>query len=211
MTDAVQHLIDRVKQQAIAAAETESRAILSTARQQAEGTLGDAVQRAKTIVHEAEGQARQLLDNGEKTLRQAARDLLLHVGAGIERVVERLIATEVSGVFSEPFVEQMLERVLDKYLEQGIDGQIDVHVPKQDSDQLVAFVRSRLRQELERGVEVHLDTELGRGFKISLSGGRVVHDFSAAACAQVLAALVRPQLGALVHAAAREATETKRS
>jgi V/A-type H+-transporting ATPase subunit E len=203
MTDQVQHLIERVRKDAVQAAEQESRQILGKAQAQADALLGHARTQAADIVQQAERERTQLIERGTQTLQQAARDLLLEVGSRFEHMVEQLLADATAQTLTPAVIEQMLLRLADGFAKNGVaEGQIDVLVRPADRERLQTFALQQLRGKLEQGVQVHADQRMAQGFKLTYCAGSVQHDFSAAAIARALAYLVRPQLAEVVmHAA----------
>ncbi len=203
MTDQVQHLIDRIRRDAVHAAEQQSQEVLAKAQVQADAIVADARAKAATLTQQAERERQQLIERGTQSLTQAARDLLLDVGARLEQMVDHLLASAAAEAMTPALIEQMLLRLAESFAKNGVaEGQIDVLVSPADREQLRAFAMQRLRGKLEQGVQVHADQRLARGFRLSFANGSVLHDFGSEAVASSLARLLRPQIASIVMAAA---------
>ena len=203
MTDQVQQLINRIRHDAVQAAQTQADEVLAKARAEAERLLAEARQSAAETTRTAERQAKEMHERGAQTLRLAARDLLLKVGQQIEVLVESIVAEATAKTLNAEVIEQMLLHLAKSFAENGIaEGQIQVSIGNTDRERLTQFVMLELRQRMEQGVNLHIDTHLGTGFRLSYAGGTVHHDFTAPAIAQALAQVVRPKLAELVMQAA---------
>ena len=203
MTDQVQHLIDRIRKDAVQTAEQHSQEVLNKAREQADAIVAEARAKAAAMGQQAERERQQLIDRGTQSLNQAARDLLLDVGGRFQTMLDQLMAAASKDAMTPALIEQMLLRLADGFAKNGIaEGQIDVLVSPADHKQLMTFALEKLRTKLEQGVEVSADQRLARGFRLVFAGGSVQHDFSSEAIAQALARLLRPQIADIVMSAA---------
>ncbi len=199
MTDQVQHLIDRIRKDAVQASRQQADETLAQARAEAERILSDARTKAGETIAAAEREAKDFAERGKRTLQHAARDLLIAIGQGIERIVEEMVDAKSAAALSPQIVEQMLLRLADSFARNGIsEGQIAIAVDPADREQLTRFVMAELLHKLEQGVDVQVDQRMGRGFRISYSKGKVRHDFTVQATAEALMQLVRPQIAEVV-------------
>lgn len=203
MTDQVQQLIDKIRTDAVQAANQQSQQVLADARAEAERLVAEARSKAAELTKQAEKQAKDLHERGAQTLRLAARDLLLKIGQQLEDLVEQLMHETTDKVLGVEVVEQMLVHLAKGFAENGVaEGQIEIAVGKHDRERLQRFAMTELRQRLEQGVNLRFDNNLGNGFRLSYANGTVHHDFTAAAIAAGLAQTVRPQLAEIVLQAA---------
>ncbi|MFO1053560.1 MAG: hypothetical protein U1F36_15205 [Planctomycetota bacterium] len=199
MTDQVQHLIDRIRKDAVQASRQQADETLAQARVEAERILSEARTKAGETIAAAEREAKDFAERGKRTLQHAARDLLIAIGQGIERIVEEMVDAKAAAALSPQIVEQMLLRLADSFARNGIsEGQIAIAVDPADREQLTRFVMAELLHKLEQGVDVQVDPRMGRGFRISYSKGKVRHDFTVQATAEALMQLVRPQIAEVV-------------
>ena len=91
----------------------------------------------------------------------------------------------------------------------GLDEKsLTIAVSPGEKDRIAAFAIGKLRETLQKGVEVHVDQHLQKGFRVSFAGDTVRHEFTPAAIAQALAQFVRPQLAEVIQRAAAGAPKS---
>ena len=86
MAEELQHLIDRIRAEAIERAEAEAARILAQAREKAAAEVREAERRAREIIAKAERDAAVFAERAQRSLEQAARDLLIGRASCRERV-----------------------------------------------------------------------------------------------------------------------------
>ena len=203
MTDQVQHLIDRIRRDAVAASQAEAGQIQQQAKDEANGTIQAAQARAAGLVAEAEQKAAALVDRGGKALEQAARDLLISVGQRLSAMVDALLVKSTAEALRPEVIEQMLLRLCDGMAKAGLDEKgLVISVGPGERDRIAEFAIAKLRSVLKLGAEVHIDQHLQQGFRLTLGNDSVHHDFTPTAIAALLAQFVRPQIGEVIQRAA---------
>lgn len=203
MSEQVQSLIDRIRREAVDAAERQARDILAQARERAEALEARARASAAAATEAAERAAADALARGRASLRQAARDVLLELGARFEDMVLEILARGVHEALEPEVVEKVLLSLADWFGTNGIaEGPLELGIGDSDRERLTQFVMTELRRRLEQGVTISIDPRLQRGFRLTYSAGGIQHDFTTPAIAAALAPLVRPQLAELVMQAA---------
>ena len=203
MTDQVQQLIDRIRKDAGAAAQQEAAVLQQQAKDAAARTVATAEQQARALVTAAEEQARSFVERGTKALEQAARDLLVGIGQRLQAMVDELLADAARTALRPDVVEQMLLKLCEGLARNGLDeANLAIAVGAAEREQITRFALGKLREHLQQGAEVHVDSQLQQGFRLSFADDSVRHDFTPAAIAAALAQFVRPQLAAVVLRAA---------
>ncbi|HEU4418282.1 MAG TPA: hypothetical protein VFT55_05045 [Planctomycetota bacterium] len=203
MTDQVQHLIDRIRRDAVEVGQTDAARIQQQAKDEAKRTVEQAQARAAAIVAEAEQKANALVDRGGVALEQAARDLLIAIGQRLQAMIDALLASTAQETLRPEVVEQMLLRLCEVLAQSGFDEKsMTIAVSPGERDRVVAFALGKLRETLKQGAQVHVDQQLRQGFRISFGNDSVRHDFTPASIAALLSQFVRPQLGEVVQRAA---------
>ena len=210
MTDQVQHLIERIRRDAVAASLAEAGEIQQRAQDEACRAVLAAQARASAIVAEADQKATALIDRGGKALEQAARDLLIGIGQRLSAMVDALLATAAKDALGQDVIEQMLLRLCEGMAKSGLDEKgLVISVSPGERVRIAPFAMEKLRGVLKLGVEVHIDQQLQQGFRLSLGNDTVHHDFTPAAIAALLAQFVRPQIGEVIQRAAVGLTATR--
>jgi len=200
MAEELQHLIDRIQTEGVDKAEQEAAAIISKAKDKAAAVVAEAETEAKNRLKKADQDAEAFTERSIKTLEQAARDVLITVGQGVENILADVIGEDTGKALSIEVLQQMLVKIADAYASQeGADTKIEALVNKDDEKQLVDFFRQQYKGKLAGGVNLHSDNEVLKGFQVSFKDGSVYHDFSQEAIADALSAFLRPHLAEIVH------------
>jgi V/A-type H+-transporting ATPase subunit E len=136
---------------------------------------------------------------------------LISVGQGVENILADVVGESVEQALNIQVLEKMLVNIAQAYAAKGGEGgSIELLISQQDQQELVKFFADRYRQHLGDGVELHVDNNIFKGFKVSFVDGHVYHDFSKEAIAEALANFLRPNLAEIVHRAAREGSTTEK-
>ena len=205
MAEELQHLIDRIKQEGVETAEQQGAQIVAKAKEKAAAIVKEAEQKAKTFLEDAERNSEAFTERSTKTLEQAARDLLISVGQGVENILADIVADSVEKALSIDTLKQMLVKMAEAYAaHQGNESRIDLLISPQDKEELIRYFAEQYRQRLLSGVELHVDNEIFKGFKVSFVDDHVYHDFTREAIAESLTNFLRPQLAEIVHRVAQQ-------
>jgi V/A-type H+-transporting ATPase subunit E len=198
MKDDLSHLIERIQAEAVEEAQAKADSIVSAARSEADAILSRAEAEAKAIKAKAEKDAEQYTQRSRRTLEQAARDLLITVGEGVENIFSDLVAEAVHEAMDIDVLKNMLANLAGECLRTTTDRDIAVLVRPEDQDALVSFFAERYRQKLAAGIELRTDSEILQGFRVSIKDEYVYLDFTAQAVAKALTRLLRPHLAEIV-------------
>ena len=202
----LQHLIERIRREAIADAEKKAEKIVSGAREKAAAQVKEAEAKAEALLRKADEDARVFVDRSRRTLEQAARDLLITVGQGVENILSDIVEGALEETLDDDLFRAMLVKIAETYAERdGNESRIEVLVSEKDQEALVQFFAGRYRDSLAKGVAIHTDNKILKGFRVSFTDGHVQHDFTPDAMAEALSTFLRPHLSEIVHRAARGA------
>ncbi len=208
MAEELQHLIEKIQSEAIHKAEAEAADIQSKAKEKAAAIVKEAEQKAEQLLAQADKDAEQFSARSQQTLEQAARDLLIAVGQGVENILEGLVGEALDEAMDINVIQEMLARMAETYLARdGKARRVELLVPPEDQEQLVKFFADRYRQKLGDSVEIQPNRALTRGFRISFKDEHAQHDFSKEAIAEALSAFLRPHLSEIIQRAAQEDRE----
>lgn len=201
MAEELQHLIERIQRDAVDTGEQQAAQLVAQAKDKAAALVKEAEARAQALVQKAEQDAQQYTERSKQTLQQASRDLLISVGQGVDQIFSKLLVQEAAQALTPETMRDMLAKMADAYHQ---SGPVEVLVNPQDQAKLVALLKERLKAQMEKGLTVRGDERVLKGFQVSLSGGRVKHQFTPEAIAEALSSFLRPQLAEIVYQAARQ-------
>ena len=212
MAEELQHLIDRIQKEAVQAAEDKAGHILSQAKEKAAAMVKDAEAKAKASLAKADKDAEAFTERSTKALEQAARDLLISVGQGVENILQDIVDESVDKALSLDVLKQMLVKMAEAYAQrQGDESRIELLISEQDQKELIQFFADQYKAKMLHGVEVHVDSSVFKWFKVSFVDSHVYHDFTKEAIAESLVSFLRPQLAEIVHRVARKESQTDKN
>lgn len=201
MAEELQHLIDRIQRDGIAKADAEAGRIVAAAKEQAALILKEAEEKARAIVAGGEREAGAFEERARKALEQAARDVVLSVHQAVSDTLRRIVEAGVGKALSPDTLKQMMVKLVESYSAgKGDCSEIDILVNPADQKTIVDFFMHEYRTALEKGVEIHADAGVVAGFRASIEGEHVHHEFTRKEIAETLCRLLRPRLADIVKA-----------
>ena len=189
MAEELQSLIERINRDGVAKAKAEADRIVVAAKEQAAKLVNEAKAEADRYAAAAKEEAGAATLRAEETLRQAARDAIIAVENAVGRLLEKILAENVDAALANPATAATLAG--DAVRDLIATGEIS------SGPKIADALRAQLAAQ--RNLTVVLDEALGTGFKVSLEGGRVEHDFTGATVAAELAKRLRPDLAKLMR------------
>lgn len=207
MAEELQHLIERIQREAVDTGEQQAAKIVAQAKDRAAALIKEAEARAAAIVEKADKDSLQFTVRGQQALAQSARDLLITVGGGVEKIFEKLVADRVEASLDPDALKAILARAVEAYLKQGGRPQdMEVLLGKEDRAAVESYFKTAFAEAMKQGLEVRTDARMSGGFKVRLKDKHVEHDFSREAIAEAVSSFLRPVLAETVYTIAREQT-----
>ncbi len=208
MAEELQYLIERIQKEAIDKSEQEAAQRVAKAREKAAAIVRDAEAEAKALLAKAEQDSALFVERGTRTLEQAARDLLITVGQGVENILEDIVAAAADKAMDADLIKQMMVQIAQAYCaHNGSESRIEFLISPKDQEAILRYFADLYKQKLVHGVEIHSDNGILKGFQVKVVDQQARHDFTPKAIAEALSAFLRPHLAEIVHRAARDTTE----
>ncbi|MEN8255038.1 MAG: ATPase [Verrucomicrobiota bacterium] len=198
MAEELKHLIEQIQKEGVEKADEQANTIISQAKEKAATIVAEAEEKAYESLLKAKNESEAFAERSVKTLEQAARDLLITIGQGCEKVVAEVLGKEVDKALSGDLLQKMVSSVV----EQG-SGDIELSVSENDKVALATYC-AELAKKSGQAIELASDSEILSGFKVGFKGKNVYLDYTGEAVANALAAFLRPELAKTVSAVARE-------
>ena len=204
MSSELQGLIDRIRKEGVDKAESEAGEIVAEARRAAGEILRQAESEAQTMRDRARAEAAAFEEQGRQTLAKTARDLVLDVQQSVERSLAAVVRSRVEEALTPDVLHELIGKVVSAYVERaGESGAVDLLISPEDRDSVVNYFLQTFRSAVVAGLKVRSDRSVFRGFTVALDGDKVRHDFTAAAIADAMAAMVRPRLADILRQSAQ--------
>ncbi len=183
-------LLTKIRSEGVDAAKAEAADIVAKAKAEAADIIAKAKADAAAATTQAKVDADRMAAGAEATIRQAARDVLLKLGQDITALLEGTLGGVVDETLKTPATLEKL--VVDAIAAYQKSGEVTIAV----GPEAVTAIKAKLAKQ--KDVTVVTDAQVGSGFRVRLSGGRVEHDFTGESVTAALAALLRPQLAQLL-------------
>jgi V/A-type H+-transporting ATPase subunit E len=213
----VEALIERLKEEGIAAGRKKAESIVLDAEKRAEWIIKEAQLEAQSLVNEARAEAEAMKAAGEDALKLAARDVFLQLRdtllGSFSQEVTRVVGKQMARKdFLEKLILALAGRVRDKT---GIDSnrQVVIQLPedvigveelRRNPEELREGALTRLTASiaadlLREGVKFEVSDDLSGGLLIKLEEDNIVIDFSDKAVAALLLDHIQPRFRALLQ------------
>ena len=191
-------LIEQIKKDGVAVAETESNAIVETAKEKAEKIIADAEKKAEEIIAKAKAENERIVKAGEDSIRQAGRNLLISFRESVNKELDAIVGEKVSAVYSADELSTIIAEVV-KASPKSDD--IAVLLNSKDLEKFEKSIIAALKAQMLEGITLKPDDNFMGGFRIEVDGGTVYYDYSANAVTEMLSAYLSPKVTALMKEA----------
>lgn len=197
MPEELQNLLDRIQKDGVDKAEAKSKEIISNAENKASEIIKNAGSEAAKIIEKAGNDASALQRNGEKSLQQASRDVLLSLAATINSSLQQLITTEVHKALEVKTIQDMLVKMIESY-SSGKEGHIEVLLNERQQKEVSDYFISKYSEAMKKGLEIKASGSVISGFKVSMQNNKLEHDFSGEALTDAFCRFLRPKIAEIV-------------
>ena len=199
----IQELIDKIKKDGIQSASEEAAKVKSQAEAEAARIISAAQKEAADIVSQGKADAQRSEKAGIAALEQASRNLVLAFKEEIAALLNKIVGQAAASAYNEDTLKAVLPNLLKAWISKGGDDSLDILLGEEDLKKLNAWSLGSLSAELQKGVELKSDKNLGKGFRIANKNGSAYYDFSAEAVAELLSAYLNPQLAGILKNSAK--------
>jgi len=192
MTEQIQDLIEKIKQEGFGVAEEKARKIEEQAKKEAEGIISRARQEADKLLKDARQQLAREQEAQKALLAQAGRDLLLSLRKEINSMLERLVVKEVDKALTPESMHKIISDLVKDLAASKSD--IIITVGKHNLEELKKHFHARLKEEALGAITLKPSQDMRGGFTISFDAGKSCFDFSDKALAEYISGYIKPQL-----------------
>lgn len=206
----LQELIDKIKKDGVASAETAAAEIIAEAEKKAAALVEEAHAKAADIIKTAKAETERLEKASIDAVSQAGRNLLISFRDGINAQLAAFIKTETEKAYSAELLKSLVPETV-KLLASNPDAQnLSVLLNEKDLKALEQNFHAALKQYIAGGIEIKADKNLSAGFRIGTENGAAYYDFSAEAVAQMFASYLNPRTAQILKSAATSLREENR-
>ena len=208
MPEDLQALIDRLQREAVDEGQRRAQATVAEAEARAEALVREAEEKAARVLERADRDAEAYTERSAHALEQAGRDLLIAVSHAVERLLAGLVHASLMETLKPELLAEMLTKMSEAYASRGgRERRMEVLLNEDDLESLVRLYAQSYRDRLQTGVELKLDNEIVKGFRVVMVEDHVEHDFTIDAIAEALTHHLRPHLARILPKVSPKALE----
>ncbi len=210
MTQELEALLEKIKEDGVDKARAEGDKIVKEARAKAETIVEDARSKAEKIVSEAEEEAGLLVRKGEESLRQSGRNIMLSMRQQLqERMVAVVRACLRADTDAKAFAQAIANAVAQQ-LKGKEGGDLEVLVSRQDGKAMREHLLAALGKDLKKEPAITPTEHIESGFQLRFEKDDVLYDFSDRALAETLADFLSPRLNEILAKSSEQKTGDKK-
>lgn len=199
----LQELIDKIKQDGVATAESEAAKIIATAEKKAESIISSANEKAEEIKKTAKAEAEKMEKAGEEAIIQAGRNMLLSFRDSLVGELNVLIQAETAKAESKDVLSKLIPETVKAWAKNTDASELSVLLSEKDLKELESTFTSELKAEISKGLEIKPDKTLQAGFRIGVNNGAAFYDYSAESLAEMFSTYLNPKIAGLMKEAAK--------
>ncbi|MCF7908401.1 MAG: DivIVA domain-containing protein [Candidatus Omnitrophica bacterium] len=190
-------LIARIKKDGLDEAQKISKDMVAKAQAEADTIIEKAEREAENIVSQGKAQASKLKANTEDALKQAARDFLLSLKNEVNGLLAGLLKQKVAGELKPEFMAKLIVKIVENWTKDK-EVALEVLVSEQDKRKLESLLDEELRAKAKGKIEIKINKNINRGFRIGIKGQDLYYDFTDETIGEALRSFLNPAIGAML-------------
>ncbi|QSH40629.1 hypothetical protein P0136_12270 [Lentisphaerota bacterium ZTH] len=199
MTEKLQGLLEKIRDEGLKKADDEKQQIISAAENSATDIIKKAKAEAVNIRKKAQEDAENLEQRARTAVSQASRDIILKLKSELQKRLENIIRDTSDAAMTPEFMGQLIKEMAIKFVSASEDGQtLEVLVAAKDRDQLVKLLSGSLAKSFKTEPQVFPDDEIGGGLKVGFKGKDLFFDFTDDAVTDLVCGYVSPRLAEIL-------------
>lgn len=200
----LQELIDKIKKDGVASAESSAQKIIAEAEKKAAAIISEAQEKADGIIKNAKAETERMEKASEDAITQAGRNLIISFRDGINRELSALVNAKTEAALDKDALKKIVPEAVKAWAANPNASDITVLLSAKDLSAVEAELSASLKNEIAKGLEIKSDASLSSGFRIGTKDGSAFYDFSAEEVAGLFSAYLNPRTTALMQNAAKD-------
>jgi len=198
----LQELIDKIKKDGVASAESSAQKIIAEAEKRAASIVSEAEAKAEGIIKNAKAETQRMEKASEDAITQAGRNLIISFRDGINKELSAIVNEQTEKAFDKDLLKKLIPETVKAWVANTDASDVSVLLPTKDLKALEAGFKTALKSQISKGLEIKGDASLSAGFKIGSKSGGAYYDFSAEEVAGLFSAYLNPKTTELMKKAA---------
>lgn len=200
----LQELIDKIKKDGVAAAETSASEKIAAAENEAAKIIAKAKEEADAIVKQAKDETARFEKASEDAIAQASRNLVLSFRKSVEAELSAIVSTETERAYDAKLLAALIPETVKEWAKKSDAGDLAVLLNEKDLKAVESNLTVALKAEIAKGLTLKADNAIGGGFHVGLKDGAAYYDYSAEAVADLFSAYLNPRVAAILKGAVQE-------
>ena len=202
MPEKLDSLLQKIQDEAVTSAEEKANVKIAEAEKKVDEIISNAQKKAQDIVEQAESKAKLFAENGEKSLEQAARDLLIYLRKSINRHFDAIYKKTITEIMPIEKIQEILIKLATDAKEKGrSEHGVNIFLSEKDYEGMAHFFINEFHNEVKQGATFHPLPSIKQGFRICISDKNVQYDFTDEVIVNLLRELVNPTLDKILKTA----------
>lgn len=197
----LKELIDRIKNDGVAAAEAEAASIVEKAKAEAENIVAAARAESEKILSNARAENDRMVKSGEDAIRQAGRNLLISFRESVAKELEAVIGENVGAAYSKENLVKLIPDVVAGWAKNPDAEDLSIIMGSEDLKELEGALFAALKQRISNGVTLKASDNIDGGFRIAVRDGGAYYDYSAETVVSMMSGYLNPRLTELLKEA----------
>ena len=197
----LQELIEQIKKDGVAVAETEAKDIVDAAKADAEKIIAEAQALADKIMADARAETERMTKSSEDAIRQAGRNLLISFRESVTRELKTIISGNVNTIYSSDELAGLIINIIECWANKPDAEDITVIMNSQDINRFEDNILVSLKEKMLNGITLKANDNFDGGFRIAVNNGSAYYDYSAEAVVDMLSNYLSPKVTELLKEA----------
>lgn len=198
----LENLIKKIKDDGVATAESSAREIIAQAEKKAAAIVKEAEEKAAGIIKNAKAETERMEKASEDAITQAGRNLLLSFRDGVNKELSAIVSEKTEKAFDAELLKKIIPDTVKAWASNPEADDLTVLLPAKDLKALESNLKTALKTQISKGLELKGDASLSSGFRIGSKDGSAFYDFSAEEVANLFSAYLNPRTTELMKNAA---------
>ena len=199
----LQELIDKIKKDGVAAAETSASEKIAAAEKEAAKIVANAKEEADKIIKQAKDETARMEKASEDAIAQASRNLLLTFRKSVENELAAIVSAETEKAYDAKLLGALIPETVKEWAKKSDASDLSVILNEKDLKSLESNLKTALKDKISEGLTLKADNSIGGGFRIGVKDGAAFYDYSAEAVADLFSAYLNPRVAAIMKEAAK--------
>jgi V/A-type H+-transporting ATPase subunit E len=198
----LQELIDKIKKDGVASAESTAQKIIAEAEKKAASIISDAEEKADGIIKNAKTETARMEKSSEEAITQAGRNLIISFRDSVTKELSGIVSAETAKAYDKDMLKKLIPETVKAWASNPDAKDITVLLAPKDLKELQSSLQTALKAQISKGLELKSDSSISAGFRIGAKDGSAFYDFSAEEVANLFGSYLNPKTAELMKNAA---------